>query len=211
MDECLRGGIRFRGPRPILSVSALNTTSVMLHWRSLLGISSDFLLLTETRATSTEQAIVTKALSQKSWGSSWGPPVVVRPPGGMTGRSGGTAVCAQPPWQMVREFPVECEAPKHHYQVNLYQNVVSGAEILVGVYYGHPDLKEVTVRDLARLGEVLRASSLAYVLGGDVNIDDLDELQPDDSGLLIDTPTSCKGLRKTTRTNASCWSSSTKN
>ena len=172
-----RGGTRIRGARPKLTFVALNATSAMAHWRSFAGIAADFLLLTETRCTGPEQTIISNALKHFDWIPHWGPPVVVRPPGGMAGRSGGTAIVARSFWEKVDDLEVMCEAPRHHVQSHIFQNQFNKALCAVIVYYGHPEMKETTMRDLMRLHLAAEESELDIVVGGDINISDQDDFQ----------------------------------
>ena len=183
LPDASRGGARIRGHRPALKVVAINATSLMAHWRSIATIDADFILITETRSTEAEQQLISRAIKAMDWVAHWGPPIVIKPPGGMSGRSGGTAIFARSYWLPVDSLPLECEAPKQHFQNLVFEHQINRRISAITVYYGHPEMKEITMRDLMRLEMWTAHSELDMILGGDVNVDDTDDYSiPVDGG-----------------------------
>ena len=182
-----RGGIRLRGDQPKIRFAAVNATSMKLHWKSVADIESDFLLVTETRITQAEQTIITNGLARQDWRTTWGPPINIRPPGGMAGRSGGTGILHRPHWICREPIELECEAPQHHLQGHYFENEHTGSVVGVVVYYGHPEMRDTTGRDAARIASMVNASQIDMVVGGDFNISDEDEDSLPTDGAWIDT------------------------
>ena len=60
--HAFRGGAGHQGPLPTHKVTTANVTSMMLHWRTIAEIDSDFVHLTETRVSPSEQSILQQAL-----------------------------------------------------------------------------------------------------------------------------------------------------
>ena len=69
----LRGGARVRAPQDMLRISCVNTTSFMVHCRSIAEVASDFVHVTETRISPAVQKILTQALKHRGWNTIWCP------------------------------------------------------------------------------------------------------------------------------------------
>ena len=161
----------------------MNITSIAKHWRALASLQADFLLLSETRATSTEQHIVSTAVRSKGWRVDWSPPVQLGPAGGMAGRSGGTAIMHSIDWTLQEQHDLQLEAPRHHHQAGEYLNRNTGQRCIAVTYYGHPEMRMTTLRDVRRLEDWVAGLQVDWIIGGDFNIDDTDEF-----GLPVDGP-----------------------
>ena len=164
----------------------MNITSAAKHWRALAHLQADFLLLSEARATATEQHVVSTAVRTKGWRIDWSPPVNVGPAGGMAGRSGGAAVMHSNEWTQLDEPGLQLEAPRHHYQAGEYHNRITGQRCIAVAYYGHPEMRPTTLRDIRRLEDWVASLQVDWFIGGDLNIDDMDEFALPVDGPMLD-------------------------
>ena len=151
-SPCLRGGDP-RAPRPrkgpeFFCLSLVNTTSLSPHWRMLSEAQSDVMVVTETHATEFEQASIGVGLRYKGWSPHWSLPVVQGPSGAMSGRSGGSAVWLRAPWLASTVPGLELEVTQQYYQALHLHNPETQASFLLIVYYGRPQQRDVTLRDL---------------------------------------------------------------
>ena len=155
-------------------------------------------MLTETRVTLAEQDLIGRALQRHNWTAHWGKDIILRAHGGMAGRSGGTAILARPQWTCLDPLPLECEARLHHLQGVHFEHEETGQQVIVIVYYGHPEMKEVTSRDAARLGAFVQTSNIDVIVGGDFNISDEDEAPLSTDGPWLDAHYYWAVLQETT-------------
>ena len=181
-----RGGRRYRhDPAPFICY-AMNITSIVKHWRVLSRIQADFLLLSETRATATEQQVVEAALRPHGWRIDWSPPIRLGQAGGMAGRSGGTAVMHSADWALHETPQLHLEAPSHHYHAGEYSHRITGQRCMAITYYGHPDMRQTTLRDISRLEDLTQSLQITWLIGTDLNIDDTDEFELPVHGHMVD-------------------------
>ena len=161
----------------------------MAHWRSCAGISADFVLLTDTRCTGAEQGIISNRPSPTPFRSLSRTLI-----GDLMSLSG-----LQAEWQGDQEerpiLPV-LTGPrsiiwKSYVKLRnimsraMFENQCNKALCAVIVYYGHPEMKEATVRDLTRLNIAVEETEMDMVIGGDINISDQDDFAiPVDSAWL---------------------------
>ena len=170
-----RGGARFRAPQDHYRITTINVTSLMLHWRIVQNITSDFIHVVETKVSPTEKTILDKAFQQSGWQTLWS----AHPPGagsgGMKGRSGGCLLLAANGWKVEESMLLDLNNPEHCYVAGTFVNEVTGATTLQCCYYGHPSHKDRTRADFDRLAELARHLQLDMCLAGDFNISDTDE------------------------------------
>ena len=170
-----RGGARVRGPQDYYRITTINVTSLMLHWRTVQSIVSDFIHIVETKVSPVEKGILEKAFQQSGWTTLWSE----LPPGagtnGMKGRSGGCLILAANGWRVEERMQLELNNPEHCYVAGTFVNDVSGATSLQCCYYGHPSHKDRTRADFDRLSEIARHLQIDMCLAGDFNISDTDE------------------------------------
>ena len=99
---------------------------------------------------------------------------------------GGLPSCIRNPWKPLEEISAELEAERKNWNVALFEHEITRSRIILGVYYGHPDARATTARDLARLAELLQATGEPYLVAGDINISDEDDVLTPDEACWLD-------------------------
>ena len=183
----LRGGIRYRQKPPLFRCVAVNTTSAMSHWRTLAAIDAELVVVSEIRTNLSEQEVISRAVRSQGWSFVWAEPIIPGPNSGMQGRSGGTAIMHKDTWECSEGFALDLEAAPQNSLASLFTHKFNGSQLLVGPYYGRPEDKPMTCRDMARIAEAVSSSDLPFLVAGDVNIGDEDEQWLPTEALRIDT------------------------
>ena len=170
-----RERLHARGGSAGMEIVLQNCTSLMAHWTAILRCPSDIVVLVETRVTRMQQCALRDKAKSRGLCFEWGAPVrdsVEQDRNGLLGKSGGVAVLTGNGWRPTRvDLGVELEAPLEYWQAFLVERDATSDQVVVVAYYGHPIQKSRTVRDLLRLREIVRASTLPIYIAADLNLD----------------------------------------
>ena len=167
-----RGGGHNFAPRRLHRANYLkflfaNCTSLMAHWQSLFCDNTEITCLVETRVNAREQAMLTSKLRSRSFTSCWSAPSPTSAANGMLGKSGGVLIATSDDWRLDKmDNHLELETSNTNYLLVHATNDIRKESIYLVVYYGHPDHKMRTVRDLRRIQEwMVCVRTPTYVLG----------------------------------------------
>ena len=182
-----RGGVRRqRSDLKYVHVATVNVTSLAKNLEAVHLLEADCIGVSEARVTRMEQDIIARQLAARRCQVLWSRPVAAGHRGN-SGRSGGTAIIAREGWCLrAAELSLELEAPGDFWNAAILESRDAAICITVVAYYGHPEQRRRTCRDLARIGEVAAILDMPLIVLTDCNIDDSDPEKIDEHLALQD-------------------------
>ena len=149
---------------------AVNCTSLISSWQSILESAGEFTVVVETRATLAHQSMIMRRAMMDGFTCAWGAPVPTSPDGSTAGRSGGLLILAQKGWQLQEVHLLELEAARPQWLVIEAIHPQLQEHFFLLAYYGHPDCHARSLRDLARASELMKVVDYPFYIVGDFNL-----------------------------------------
>ena len=170
------------GSAQSFQIAIVNCTSLMATWQSILESAVEFNVVLETRTNHKQQEMLSRRARAKQMNGVWAAPVQDNASGTTAGKSGGILVLAHQHWSLeVLDGVLELEAPRQHYCLVDATNNLTNEHFHVLAYYGHPEARTRTIRDLRRAAELQRMDAANLYIAGDFNLgdDDIEEAAAD--------------------------------